>query len=312
METFSYQGKSIDFPDEVEKWFTEFIDFYSVPSLRFFDTLEKLGFTFPVTFDECSEVDNCLLAKCNSADGKLSHYIKFGKELPYNKPMLTFVDVDSNEESSYEFGTGRPLRYKIKLPEFRKNIEFRYTYSSANDKGDKLLIKINFVNYEFIAALSCVHTNENYNPIPDILCDKHKMPPRIGSHVEIFEYLLYLDSSFSIEKIYETLKRYYSCNDMLLDFYCRPRENHKEKFSIYKLDVMYGDVREYAEHSPKNDGTFHILEDGSWFFNALNYSVHFSPLLKSGYKISGSLSEREMKMLPRIIKHAKKLQLPKL
>lgn len=310
METYSYRGKQLDFPDEVEKWFTEFIDFYSVPSLRFFDTLEKLGFVFPVTFSDCSEVDNCLLAKCHSADGKLCHYIKFGKE--FDKPMLTFVDDDSNEESSYEFGTCRPVRYLINLPEFRKSIEFRYNYSSVGHKEDQLLIKINFINYEFIAALTSVHTNENYNPIPDILCDKHKMPPHLGSHVEIFEYLLYLDSSFSIEKIYKTLEKYYSCNDMVLNFFCRPHENQDEAFSIYKLDVKDGHVCEYAEHSPRNEGTFHLIKDGNWFFNSLNYSVHFSTFLKSGYKINGSLSEREMKMLPRIVKHGKKLQLPKL
>ena len=300
METFSYQGKNLDFPDEVRKWFTEFIDFYSVPSLRFFETLEKLGFVFPVTFSDCSEVANCLLAKCHSADGKLCHYIKFGKE--FDKPMLTFVDDDSNEESSYEFGTGRPLRYKIKLPEFRKNIEFRYTYSSSAHKEDKLFIKIDFVNYEFKAGLSCVHFDDKYlNPIPDILCDRHKMPPHLGSHVEIFEYLLYLDSSFSITKIYKTLEKYYSCNNMLLDFYCRPYENQRETFSIYKLDVKDGHVCEYAEHSLRNQGTFHLLKDGTWVFNALNYSVHFSPLLK-----------RDVKMLPKIVKYGKKFHIPKL
>ena len=106
--TFYYKDNPLPCPDDIAKELAKYLNFYVITPGDFFETLENIGFEFPITFSDLQIEHTNSSFLCKSADNSMEYRIELNRH-SYSRRGITLFD--GNEKCSYCLNSGEPYQY---------------------------------------------------------------------------------------------------------------------------------------------------------------------------------------------------------
>ena len=299
--TFYYKNVELQCPDFISKKLSEHLNYYSISSRDFFETLEKIGFIFPIQFIDFRQNGTHSSVLISSADDSMSYRIKLDC-INSGKRAITLIDEFAYEECSYQLSTAKPLKYVFSIPGGTRSVEFEYSDPRIVFKLDlispfSIKFKDDFNNFQFNASFSEVNLS-NF-PIPNLLVQNDKFSQVDENYSSIVEYLLNLEPNSDFKEIYRKLYEFYSAKSCTLEF--KGTENHLTfpNFVYNKIAVNNGKLIEVAEYQSCYNGTVHMFDNGDWSFETPNHSIRLDKS-KGIYIFTGEWNDVEINSIKNI------------